>query len=69
MTTIDLHGVKHADVEKIIENFLLLNDMPVRIITGNSSIMKSLVKVVLERHDFKCQYESDWNLGSLIITD
>ena len=37
--TLDLHGVKHEDVDRIVENFVLLNDVPMKIITGNSEKM------------------------------
>ena len=33
---LDLHGIKHEDVERLVENFILLNQMPMTIITGNS---------------------------------
>lgn len=67
METLDLHGVRYHRVEVLVENFVLLNDAPVRIITGNSPGMKSIVAKVLERHDFRAEPESDWNLGSLIV--
>ena len=34
--TLDLHGVKHEDVDRLVENFVLLNEVPMKIITGNS---------------------------------
>lgn len=67
MLTLDLHGVRHHKVELMVENFILLNDTPLRIITGNSPRMKSLVTQVVERHDFSWDYESDYNLGSIVI--
>jgi len=69
MPTLDLHGVRHHQVDRLVENFVLMNDMPVRIITGNSPAMQSLVREVLERYDLKYDCESDWNLGSWIIRD
>ncbi len=48
---LDLHGIKHEDVDRIVENFVLLNKPPLRIITGNSSQMKELVVGVLDRND------------------
>ena len=50
---LDLHGVRHQDVTRLVENFVLLNELPLRIITGNSSRMLSLVSEVLDEHDFK----------------
>ena len=47
---LDLHGVRHEDVERLVENFVLLNELPLKIITGNSDEMRRLVVNVLERH-------------------
>lgn len=68
METIDLHGIRHEKVQLLVENFVLLNDLPVRIITGNSPVMKSLVNQVLAKHSLKAEPEHHWNLGSLIVT-
>tara|TARA_A100001201_G_scaffold26375_1_gene29274 strand:+ start:543 stop:746 length:204 start_codon:yes stop_codon:yes gene_type:complete len=61
---LDLHGVRHHDVERLVENFVLLNELPLRIITGNSPKMLSLVSEVLDRHEFK--YEQ-FKQGQVII--
>ena len=53
---LDLHGVRHAEVDRMVENFVLLNDPPLRIITGNSGQMMDLVNKVLNRHDM--EYEN-----------
>ena len=47
---LDLHGIRHHDVDRLVENFVLLNDTPMRIITGNSDRMVELVVEVLDRH-------------------
>jgi hypothetical protein len=67
METLDLHGLRHHQVELLVENFVLINEMPVKIITGNSPTMKQIVQSVLDRHDFASYVESDWNLGSIIV--
>ena len=48
---LDLHGIRHHEVDLIVENFIYLNqeEMPLTIICGNSSKMISIVKEVLER--------------------
>jgi len=48
---LDLHGVKHQDVDMIVENFILLNQgsFPLTIICGNSPKMISLVNLVTQR--------------------
>ena len=53
---LDLHGIRHAEVDRMVENFVLLNDPPLRIITGNSGQMMDLVNKVLNRHDM--EYEN-----------
>lgn len=67
METLDLHGIRHREAERLVENFILLQEMPVRIVTGNSPAMVSIVKDVLDNHGFQGEPESFWNLGSLII--
>ena len=52
---LDLHGIKHEEVDRLVENFVLLNETPMRIITGNSDTMRGLVIKVLDKHDI--QYE------------
>lgn len=47
---LDLHGVKHQDVERIVENFVLLNNPPLTIITGNSDRMRQIVVNTLMNH-------------------
>ena len=51
--TLDLHGVKHEDVDRIVENFVLLNEVPMKIITGNSEEMMLITLDVLNRNDFE----------------
>ena len=69
MKALDLHGVRHHKVKDIVENFILLNETPLKIITGNSTTMKSLVKEVLETHGFYYFPEHFSNFGAYIIQD
>jgi len=48
---LDLHGVKHHEVDLMVENFIFLNqeEIPLTIICGGSSKMVELVKTVLDR--------------------
>lgn len=55
---LDLHRVKHGEVDRLVENFVLLNNPPLTIITGKSHQMRKLVREVLDRHNIK--YEQ-WN--------
>ena len=51
MSKLDLHGVRHQDVDLMVENFIYLNQdkFPIEIICGNSIKMIELVKKVAER--------------------
>ena len=48
---LDLHGVRHHEVDLKVENFILLNQdsVPLTIICGNSQIMIDLVYEVINR--------------------
>ena len=61
---LDLHGVRHHEVDWKVENFILLEEKPIRIITGNSDRMRELVIRVLDRHSM--EYES-FKQGQLTI--
>jgi len=50
---LDLHGIKHEDVDRIVENYVLLNEPPLTIITGLSDKMKKIVVSVLEKHEIQ----------------
>lgn len=51
MEKLDLHGVRHHEVDLMVENFIFLNqeEIPLTIICGGSSKMVELVKTVLDR--------------------
>jgi len=51
MTKLDLHGVRHGDVELKVENFILINqgEFPLEIVCGNSQKMIELVYGVIRR--------------------
>ena len=44
---LDLHRVRHEEVDRLVENFVLLNEPPLKIITGNSDRMSNIVIVKL----------------------
>ena len=53
MKKLDLHGVRHIDVERLVENFVLLNEPPLTIVTGNSDRMRQLVINTLVIHNIE----------------
>tara|TARA_Y100001970_G_scaffold256089_1_gene333449 strand:+ start:414 stop:626 length:213 start_codon:yes stop_codon:yes gene_type:complete len=69
MDTLDLHGVKHRDVEYLVDIFIRKNhnNLPVEIITGNSLDMQAEVKKVITNYGLKMNPKSYFNLGSYII--
>jgi DNA-nicking Smr family endonuclease len=71
MKTLDLHGVKHADVPKLLDQFIWeqmnKKSREIEIITGISQTMKEVVKKNLKDYDFN--YNEAWNnSGKLIVS-
>jgi hypothetical protein len=71
MRTLDLHGVKHADVPKLIDQFIWeqmnKKSREVEIITGISQAMKQVVIKTLKDYDFI--YNEAWNNpGKFIVS-
>ena len=48
---LDLHGVRHHEVDLMVENWVLMNQssVPLTIVCGNSQRMIDLVHAVLDR--------------------
>jgi len=67
MKELDLHGVSHYDVRDVVENFILMNDPPFRIITGLSERMRNLTQNMLDKHKFKYNTPAH-NSGEIIVT-
>ena len=63
---LDLHGIRHRDVQIVVENFLFTHEMPARIIAGNSAKMKQLVMEVLSKHGYAHMILSN-NLGQIVV--
>jgi len=65
---LDLHGVKHADVEVKVEDFVLDHQCEMVIITGHSEEMKRIVSMVLDRHDFSYTVGVPGNAGIIHVS-
>ena len=65
METLDLHGVRHEEVERLLENFILLNKPPLQVITGNSNHMQFVLESFCSKH--KINYERWANWGEYTI--
>jgi len=68
MKEIDLHGVKHLDVERSLMTAITQGEFPLVIITGNSRRMKELVCQIVTRFDLTAR-ESFSNSGRLVIEE
>lgn len=70
MKSIDLHGMKHKNVQRHLDIFfweMIKNKQDrVRVITGLSDQMKDLVKIICKDYNFTTE-EEIFNKGSLII--
>lgn len=67
MSKLDLHRVRHEEVDRLVENFIFLNELPIEIITGNSTRMQELVIDVLERNDFEYHIGDFFNKGYITV--
>ena len=66
ISELDLHGVRHPDVDRIVENYVLMNTTPLNIITGRSEKMIWLATNVLKKYRFKYVIYSH-NPGMIIV--
>ena len=66
-SVLDLHGIKHDQVDRTVENFVLLNQdqIPLEIICGNSQRMIDLVLSVLEK--IGCENFERIDYGTIIV--
>ena len=69
MKTLDLHGIRHHQVDEITRSFLNFIDLPCQIITGNSTHMKAIVKNIVKEYDWFCYEKDNYNYGTLIIIE
>ena len=60
METLDLHGIRHEDVERLLENFILLNEPPLQVITGNSTYMQSKLERFCSKHHINYERWANW---------
>ena len=67
--TLDLHGIRHSEVNVEVKNYLFLNqeDCPILIICGNSQKMISLVEEVLIKIKSSFEIGSGNNYGTIMV--
>ena len=69
METLDLHGERHEQVVQKVHSFVYNNDLPVRVITGKSEIMRKIVLDTVSELGYHSHYERLINEGCLVITE
>ena len=64
---LDLHGIRHYEVDRLVENFILMNQklLPLTIICGNSPTMINLVETVIKR--ISCEEVAMDRYGVIIV--
>jgi hypothetical protein len=64
---LDLHGRRHYEVDRLVENFILMNQyqLPLSIICGNSQTMINIVQRVIQR--IGCSEVSTERYGVFVI--
>ena len=67
MNILDLHGQKHSVVEDMVESFILMNPLPLKIITGKSEMMISIMVRIVQKHNLGHYPENFINYGAYII--
>lgn len=65
---LDLHGVRHADVELSVLNHIGKHNPPYDIITGNSQAMRDIVTTILKSSKLKYVIWAS-NPGSIRVLD
>jgi DNA-nicking Smr family endonuclease len=70
METLDLHGIKHSEVQRVVDVFLWDNiqkkEKEVEIITGISEQMKVIVKDCMKDYNMECN-DDLLNFGKIIV--
>ena len=69
MRTLDLHGVKHEDVDEKVRKFLNFVELPCNIITGKSPEMKKIVEDIVIEYEWSFREKDGWNTGTLVVTE
>ena len=65
---LDLHGVRHSEVEERVRKYLNFVELPTSIITGDSSKMKEEVLRIVEEYGWSTS-TLPGSFGELIITE
>jgi len=67
--SLDLHNTLHKDVESAVLQFINWEEPPYKIITGQSSKMREIVKKILKNNNLHWINENFNNYGCLVILE
>ena len=68
MKILDLHGVRHYDVEDVCHAFINDNwGHEMKIITGNSMMMKKIVSRILDFYQLNYSLDNPYQMGYIIV--
>ena len=68
MKILDLHGVRHHNVESTCHVFINDNwGHEMKIITGNSFMMKQIVSDILKFYKLKFTLDNPYDMGYIIV--
>ena len=64
---LDLHGIRHYEVDRLVENFILMNQnmLPLTIVCGNSHTMIEIVQSAINR--INCREVAMDRYGVIVI--
>lgn len=67
--TLDLHGASHENGEFLIEKFITsnLDRLPVKVITGHSSLFIEMTKEIALRYGLQSSPERGVNFGCWVV--
>ena len=69
LETLDLHLMRHSEVDDKVRGFLNFAELPARIITGKSRQMRDIAISVVREYGYDYDFESAYNFGALIINE
>ena len=69
--TLDLHGVRHEQASRIIEDFILekIDDLPIAVITGHSDYYQELLSSLAKKWELNIHPQWWRNPGCWIVTE
>ena len=67
--TLDLHGAPHEEGEFLVEKFITsnLDRLPVKVITGHSTIFIEMTKEIALKYGLRCSPERGVNFGCWVV--